>query len=55
MNPEDCIVFIVVDNVRMRAALSALLASFGWQAVAFGFAGEYIVYPRWRRPRSPIW
>jgi FixJ family two-component response regulator len=45
MNPEDFIVFIV-DDVRMREALSELLASLGWQAVAFGSAGEYIAYPR---------
>ena len=30
----------------MREALSELLASLGWQAVAFGSAGAYIAYPR---------
>jgi FixJ family two-component response regulator len=45
MNPEDFIVFSV-DDVRMREALSELLASLGWQAVAFGSAGAYIAYPR---------
>ena len=46
MNPEDFIVFIVVDDVCMREALAELLASLGWQVVAFGSAGEYIAYPR---------
>jgi FixJ family two-component response regulator len=46
MSPEDLIVFIVDDDARMREALSELLASLGWQAVAFGSANEYIAYPR---------
>ncbi len=46
MKPEDFIVFIVDDDVRMREALSELLASLGWRAVAFGSAGEYIAHPR---------
>jgi FixJ family two-component response regulator len=50
MKPEDFIVFIVDDDMRMREALSELLASLGWQAVAFGSAGEYVAY---RRPDLP--
>jgi FixJ family two-component response regulator len=46
MSPEGFIIFIVDDDARMREALSELLASLGWQAVAFGSAGEYIAYPR---------
>ena len=43
MSPEDFIVFIVDDDARMREALSELLESLGWRAVAFGSAGEYLV------------
>lgn len=50
MNSEDFIVFVVDDDVRMREALSELLASLGWQTVTFGSAGEYIAY---RRPDLP--
>ncbi|HVY42883.1 MAG TPA: response regulator [Hyphomicrobiaceae bacterium] len=50
MKPEDFIVFIVDDDMRMREALSELLASLSWQAVAFGSAGEYVAY---RRPDLP--
>ena len=46
MNPEDFIVFIVDDDARMREALSDLLESLGWRAVALGSAGEYLSYPR---------
>lgn len=46
MNPEAFIVFIVDDDARMREALSELLESLGWRAVAFGAAGEYISYAR---------
>jgi FixJ family two-component response regulator len=46
MNPEDFIVFIVDDDARMREALSELLESFGWRAVTFGSAGEYMSHPR---------
>ena len=45
MNPEDFIVFIVDDDARMREALSELLESLGWRAVAFGSAGEYLSHP----------
>jgi FixJ family two-component response regulator len=46
MNPDDFIVFIVDDDVRMREALSELLESVGWRAVAFGSAGEYLSHQR---------
>jgi FixJ family two-component response regulator len=46
MNPENFIVFIVDDDARMREALSDLLESLGWRAVALGSAGEYLSYPR---------
>jgi FixJ family two-component response regulator len=43
---DHLIVFIVDDDPRMRESLSELLASVGWQAVAFGSAGEYLSYAR---------
>jgi FixJ family two-component response regulator len=46
MNSENFIVFIVDDDARMREALSDLLESLGWRAVALGSAGEYLSYPR---------
>lgn len=46
MKTGDFIVFIVDDDVRMREALSELLASLGWQAITFGSAGEYSSYVR---------
>ena len=46
MNSDDFIVFIVDDDARMREALSDLLESLGWRAVALGSAGEYLSYPR---------
>jgi FixJ family two-component response regulator len=46
MNHEDFIVFIVDDDARMREALSELLESLGWSAVAFGSAGDYLSYSR---------
>ncbi len=46
MNHEDFIVFIVDDDARMREALSELLESLGWRAVAFGSAGDYLSYSR---------
>ncbi len=46
MNPENFIVFIVDDDVRMRESLSDLLESLGWRAAAFGSASEYMSYPR---------
>jgi FixJ family two-component response regulator len=46
MIPENFIVFIVDDDPRVREALSDLLESLGWRAVALGSAGEYLSYPR---------
>ena len=46
MNLEDFIVFIVDDDARMREALSELMESVGWRAVAFGSAGEYLSHLR---------
>jgi FixJ family two-component response regulator len=46
MTPDLFMVFIVDDDARMREALSELLESVGWRAVAFGSAGEYMSYPR---------
>jgi FixJ family two-component response regulator len=54
MNTDEFIVFIVDDDARMREALSELLASLGWRAVAFGSAGEYLSYPRPDLPASLI-
>src|SRR5262245_49311805 len=42
MTTADHIVFVVDDDVRVREALSELLASRGTLAVAFGSAGEYV-------------
>lgn len=39
---DDHIVFIVDDDIRIREALTELLASHGMRAVAFGSAGEYV-------------
>ena len=46
MNSENFIVFIVDDDARMREALSDLLESLGWRAIALGSAGEYMSCPR---------
>jgi FixJ family two-component response regulator len=46
MSAGNFIVFIVDDDARMRESLSDLLESLGWRAVAFGSAGDYMVYPR---------
>jgi FixJ family two-component response regulator len=53
MRPEDFIVF-VDDDVPMREGLSKLFAALGWQAVAFGYAGEYVAYPRPDLSACPI-
>ena len=42
MTADDHIVFIVDDDVRIREALSELLASHGMRALAYGSAGEYV-------------
>jgi FixJ family two-component response regulator len=43
---SDFIVFIVDDDARMREALSELLESLGWWAVAFASAGAYLSHVR---------
>lgn len=50
MTSGDFIVFIVDDDARMREALSELLDSLGWHAVAFGSARDYLSC---RRPDLP--
>ena len=42
MTADDHIVFIVDDDVRIREALSELLASHGMRTLAYGSAGEYV-------------
>jgi FixJ family two-component response regulator len=42
MMKEDHIVFVVDDDVRVREALSELLAAHGIRVVAYGSAGEYV-------------
>ncbi len=42
MTAGEHMVFIVDDDVRLREALTELLASHGMLAVAFGSAGEYV-------------
>lgn len=42
MTTDDHIVFIVDDDVRVREALSELLASHGLRAIAYASAGEYV-------------
>jgi FixJ family two-component response regulator len=42
MSTDSHIVFIVDDDVRIREALSELLASHGMRVAAFGSAGEYV-------------
>jgi FixJ family two-component response regulator len=42
MNGDDYIVFIVVDDVRIREALGELPASHNIPSIAFGTAGEYV-------------
>jgi FixJ family two-component response regulator len=39
---DDCIVFIVDDDARLREALGELLSSHGVRALAFGSAGAYL-------------
>ncbi len=42
MTTDDHIVFIVDDDVRIREALSELMASHGMRAIAYSSAGEYV-------------
>ena len=44
--PHEGIVFILDDDLRIREALSLLLASFDMRAVAFASAAEYLAYPK---------
>lgn len=46
MSPQEHIVFIVDDDVRICEALSELLSTYDLHAVTFGSAGEYIAYPK---------
>jgi FixJ family two-component response regulator len=46
MDSPDHVVFIVDDDRRIGAALSALLSSFDMHAVTFGSAAEYMAYPK---------
>jgi FixJ family two-component response regulator len=46
VNPQDHIVFVVDDDVRIRESLSELLASFDLRVVTFACAAEYLAYPR---------
>lgn len=42
MNPDDHIVLIVDDDIRICEALTELLASHGISAAAYGSAGDYV-------------
>ena len=46
MNPGDALVYIVDDDVRVREALTELLASAGLQCLAFGSVDEYLRHPQ---------
>ena len=46
MDPQDHIVFIVDDDLRICEALSELLSTYDLHAVTFGSAAEYIAYPK---------
>lgn len=46
MNPQDHVVFVVDDDLRIRESLSELLASFDIRALTFASAAEYLAYPR---------
>jgi FixJ family two-component response regulator len=43
---NDQIVFIIDDDLRVRASLTELLSSYDMRAVAFGSAAEYLAYPQ---------
>jgi len=43
---HDHIVFILDDDLRIREALSDLLASFDMNSVTFASASEYLAYPK---------
>jgi FixJ family two-component response regulator len=42
MSAQDCIVYVVDDDVRMREALRELFASLEVQSVTFGSVAEYV-------------
>ena len=46
MNPQDHVVVVVDDDVRIRESVSELLASFDLLVVTFASAAEYLAYPR---------
>lgn len=46
MTREECIVFIVDDDERLREALSELLASHGIASRAFSAIGDYVAFAR---------
>jgi FixJ family two-component response regulator len=46
VDPQDHIVFIVDDDLRICEALSELLSTYDLHAVTFGSAAEYIAYPK---------
>ena len=50
MNSDNAIVFVVDDDIRVREALSSLIASVGLQVVAFGSAAEFLAS---EKPDSP--
>jgi FixJ family two-component response regulator len=50
MTTEEPIVFIVDNDHRLREALCELLTSMGLRALGFGFAAEYIAFPRPDQP-----
>src|SRR3546814_7104174 len=41
MMADDCVVFVVDDDERIREALGELLASHDMRAITFGSAGDY--------------
>jgi FixJ family two-component response regulator len=54
MTNDDYIVFIVDDDVRIREALSELLASHGISVVTFASAGAYVDAEKPKRPACLI-
>lgn len=54
MTKDDYIVFIVDDDIRIREALSELLASHGVPVYAFASAGEYVNAEKLKRPACLI-
>lgn len=54
MSHDNYVVFVVDDDVRMREAITDLLASYGIEAVTFGSAGEYVKASPPKRPACLI-